>query len=150
MEYLSGVWAAITPAVGNHLWQSTLFAAVAAIMTLALRKNQARIRYRLWLAASVKFLIPFSLLISLGGHLARPRHSTGVQSDFYLVAQEIGQPFTGTARPSVVPSCTGGERRSASRSSRRLSWRFGCAVLSPCSVYGGGAGGASLRRCVAR
>jgi bla regulator protein blaR1 len=103
MEYLSGVWAAIAPAVGNHLWQSTLFAAVAAMMTLALRKNQARVRYRLWLAASLKFLIPFSLLISLGGHLGRPRHSTSLRSDFYSVAQEIGQPFTGTAGPNVVP-----------------------------------------------
>jgi bla regulator protein BlaR1 len=103
MEHLSGVWAAIAPAVGNHLWQSTVFAAVAAMMTLALRKNQARVRYRLWLAASVKFLIPFSLLISLGGHLARQRNSPSVQSDFYSVAQEIGQPFTRTAGPSVVP-----------------------------------------------
>ncbi len=103
MEYLSGVWAAIAPAVGNHLWQSTLFAAVAAMITVALRKNQARIRYRLWLAASVKFLIPFSLLISLGGHLARPRNPVSVQSDLYSVAQEIGQPFTGITGPSVVP-----------------------------------------------
>jgi bla regulator protein blaR1 len=103
MEYLSGVWAAIAPAVGDHLWQSTLFAAVAAMTTLAVRKNQARVRYRLWVAASVKFLIPFSLLISLGSHLAIPRHSTSVQSDFYSVAQEIGQPFSGTAGPSVVP-----------------------------------------------
>ncbi len=103
MEYLSGVWAAIAPAVGNHLWQSTLFAAVAAMMTLVLQKNQARVRYRLWLAASLKFLIPFSLLISLGGHLARPRHSASVQSDFYSVAQEIGHPFTGITAPSVVP-----------------------------------------------
>ena len=102
MENLSGVWAAIAPAVGNHLWQSTLFAAVVAMMSLALRKNQARIRYRLWLAASMKFLIPFSLLISLGGHLAIPRHSTGVQSNFYAVTKEIGQPFTGTPAPSVV------------------------------------------------
>jgi bla regulator protein blaR1 len=103
MEYLSGVWAAIASAVGNHLWQSTLFAALAAVMTLALRKNQARLRYRLWLAASVKFLIPFSLLVSLGSHFARPRHSTSVYSDFYSVAQEIGQPFTGIAGPGVVP-----------------------------------------------
>jgi bla regulator protein blaR1 len=103
MEYLSRAWAAIAPAVGNHLWQSTLFAAVAATMTLALRKNRARVRYRLWLAASVKFLIPFSLLISLGGHLARPHPSASVQSNFYSVAQVIGQPFTGTAGPSVVP-----------------------------------------------
>jgi bla regulator protein blaR1 len=103
MEYFSGVWTAIAPAVGNHLWQSTLFAAVAAMMTLAVRKNQARVRYRLWVAASVKFLIPFSLLISLGGHLARPRNSASVQSDLYSVAQVIGQPFTGAAGPSVAP-----------------------------------------------
>jgi bla regulator protein blaR1 len=73
------------------------------MMTLALRKNQARVRYRLWLAASLKFLIPFSLLITLGGHLARPRNSANVQSDLYSVAQVIGQPFTGITTPSVVP-----------------------------------------------
>ena len=104
MEYLSGVWAAISPAVGNHLWQSTLFAAVAAMLTLALRKNQARVRYRLWLAASVKFLIPFSLLISLGGHLARPRNSLSVENGLYSVAEELSQPFTRTAAPVVVPA----------------------------------------------
>ena len=103
MEYLSGVWTAISLAVGNHLWQSTLFAAVAASLTLSLRKNQARVRYRLWLAASVKFLIPFSLLISLGGHLARPRTSVSVENGLYSVAEELSQPFTRTAAPVVVP-----------------------------------------------
>jgi bla regulator protein BlaR1 len=103
MEYLSGVWATVAAAVGNHLWQSTLFAAVAAMMTLALRKNQARVRYRLWLVASVKFLIPFSLLISLGGHLARPRNPVSVQSGLYSVAEELSQPFTRTAAPAAVP-----------------------------------------------
>jgi bla regulator protein blaR1 len=103
MESLSGIWTAIAPAVGNHLWQSTLFAAVAGTLTLALRKNQARIRYRLWLAASVKFFIPFSLLISLGGHLARPRSSVSVESGLYSVAEELSQPFTRTAAPVIVP-----------------------------------------------
>jgi bla regulator protein BlaR1 len=42
--------------VANHLWQSTLFAAAAGLLTLAFRKNPAQTRYRLWLAASVKFL----------------------------------------------------------------------------------------------
>ena len=49
-----------------HLWQSTLFSAFAALLTLALRRNQARVRYWLWLAASYKFLIPFSWLVSIG------------------------------------------------------------------------------------
>ena len=53
--------------LANHLWQSTLFAAVAGLLTLALRKNLAQTRYWLWLAASVKFLIPFSILVAAGG-----------------------------------------------------------------------------------
>src|SRR2546425_12088979 len=55
--------------IGNHLWQSTLFAVVVAAACLALRKNRARVRYWLWLAASAKFLVAFSLLVSLGARL---------------------------------------------------------------------------------
>jgi bla regulator protein BlaR1 len=99
--HLSAIWAAITPAMANHLWQSTLFAVVATILTLALRRNHARVRYRLWLAVSVKFLVPFSLLISLGGHLATSRNSESAQSGLYAVVEEISQPFTQTAAPIV-------------------------------------------------
>ena len=53
----------------NHLWQSTIFAAVAGLLAVAFRKNRAQVRYWLWLSASLKFLIPFSLLISLGNTL---------------------------------------------------------------------------------
>src|SRR5687767_16027115 len=53
----------------NHLWQSTLFAGVIAILTLALRHNRGRLRYGLWLAASVKFLVPFAMLAAAGGLL---------------------------------------------------------------------------------
>lgn len=67
-----GTWTASAPALANHLWQSTLFAAAVGVLALALRKNQARARYWLWLAASTKFLIPFSLLALLGGYLAAP------------------------------------------------------------------------------
>ena len=53
----------------NHLWQSTLFAGVVGLLTLVLRKNPARVRYWLWVAASAKFLIPFSLLVALGSQV---------------------------------------------------------------------------------
>src|SRR5215469_2629716 len=53
-----------------HLWQSTLFAAVAGLLTLAFRGNRAQVRYGLWLTASLKFFIPFALLISFGSHLS--------------------------------------------------------------------------------
>ena len=38
-------------ALTNHLWQSTLFAIAAAFLTLVFRKNQAKVRYWLWLSA---------------------------------------------------------------------------------------------------
>ena len=57
--------------MANHLWQSTLFVVVAGLLTLALSNNRAQIRYCLWLAASVKFLVPFSLLMMVGSLFER-------------------------------------------------------------------------------
>ena len=65
-KFLSSPWTAVAPSLGNHLWQSTLFACVIALLMLALRNNRAQIRYCLWLAASLKFLVPFSLLVGIG------------------------------------------------------------------------------------
>lgn len=53
----------------DHLWQSTLFALVIAAMVPIFRRQSAGIRFWLWFAASVKFLIPLSLLVKLGGFL---------------------------------------------------------------------------------
>jgi bla regulator protein BlaR1 len=64
----------IAPSFANHLWQSTAFALAAWLVTLLLRSNAARVRYAIWLAASLKFLLPFSLLVSLGALLPRPQH----------------------------------------------------------------------------
>ena len=52
--------------LSNHLWQSTLVVAIAALVTLALRNNGAHVRHRIWMVASLKFLVPFSLLTGLG------------------------------------------------------------------------------------
>src|SRR5581483_9109142 len=59
-------------ALTNHLWQSTIFAAVLALAALALRRNSPRLRYWLWLAASAKFLIPWSLFVSIGARSVVP------------------------------------------------------------------------------
>jgi len=80
------------PAVGNHLWQSTAFAAIVWAATLLLRRNHARLRYGLWLAASVKFLLPCSLLIALGGLLPRPQR-TVVAAPVSYAMDEVAQPF---------------------------------------------------------
>src|SRR4051812_18011593 len=60
--------------IADHLWQSTLFALGAGLLTLLLRRNGAGVRYGLWFAASVKFLIPFALLAAAGGGLASRLH----------------------------------------------------------------------------
>ena len=39
---------------------------VYAVLAALLRRNRAQTRYRLWLAASLKFAIPFSLLMDFG------------------------------------------------------------------------------------
>ena len=94
LNYLSAMWAAIAPGLGNHLWQSTLFAGVAGLLTLILRKNHARARYWIWLTASVKFLIPFSLLVGIASHLPWPHAYTGTQAGLYSVIGQASQPFT--------------------------------------------------------
>jgi uncharacterized protein (TIGR03435 family) len=90
-------------ALENHLWQSTLFCCVVAVLTLMLRRNRAAVRHGLWMAASVKFLVPFSLLVSIGSQIewreppaaARPQVS---------VVEQIGQPFTPPAPAPLLVS----------------------------------------------
>jgi beta-lactamase regulating signal transducer with metallopeptidase domain len=76
----------------NHLWQSTVFALAAALLTLAFRKNGARVRFLIWLAASVKFLIPFSLFVWVGEYL-RWETAPSLPSDSgFLILGQIAQP----------------------------------------------------------
>jgi len=59
-------------ALVNHLWQSTLFCGGAWLITLALRPNSAALRHWIWLLASIKFLVPFSLLFFVGSYIGLP------------------------------------------------------------------------------
>jgi RND family efflux transporter MFP subunit len=87
--------------LANHLWQSTLFATAAWLATLALTKNRAAVRYWIWLAASVKFLIPFSWLIDAGSHFAR---RPAVEPQFAIVVDVMSRPF---ALPAPAARLTG-------------------------------------------
>ena len=42
LQYLSALWGAAAPALADHLWQSTLFALAAGLLTLALRRKFCR------------------------------------------------------------------------------------------------------------
>jgi hypothetical protein len=82
----------------NHLWQSTLFAAVAALVALAFRKNRAHVRYWVWFSASIKFLLPFALLMNLGNSLwtafaAKTIATALAPPALSFTVQQIAQPF---------------------------------------------------------
>lgn len=88
----------------DHVWQSTLFAVGAWLATLMLRSNRAQSRYWVWLAASAKFLIPFSLLVGLGTHLPHPSVAPSVRSEWVAAFQGFSQPLVlpEVAKPVVV------------------------------------------------
>ncbi len=90
--------------IANHLWQSTLFAAVAGLLTLALRNNRARVRHWVWLAASWKFLVPFSVLISLGGQIHWRTAPQTMQPDLAVVLGGISQPMALASRATIAPA----------------------------------------------
>ncbi len=114
--------------MGNHLWQSTLFAGTAGLLALTLRKNQARARYWVWLAASVKFLIPFSLLVEIGKRLAWTSRLGGIEHG------SVGG--DGASKPAFHPSGKGNSGG-------------GCAVAERLAFPSNGAGcrvGCGIRR----
>ncbi len=90
----------ILTALGNHLWQSTLFAAMTGLLTLIFRKCHARVRYWLWLAASIKFLIPFSFLVAIGNRAAWTRGSAVTSNRLHFAIEVI----SGVAPTTVVPA----------------------------------------------
>jgi bla regulator protein BlaR1 len=87
----------------DHLWQSTLFALVAGVLAFVLRNDRASLRYRVWLAASLKFLLPFSLLVGAGRHLAWAPNPAAANGRFIAAILELSQPF-------AVPTASGNSR----------------------------------------
>jgi|HubBroStandDraft_4_1064222.scaffolds.fasta_scaffold17659_4 TonB family protein len=101
-EYSSGISSTIASGLGTHLWQSTLFAAAAGLLTLTLRKNHAQARYGLWLAASVKFLIPFLLLVAIGNRLAWSAGSAITNHRLHFAIEVISAAAPATAVPALL------------------------------------------------
>jgi bla regulator protein blaR1 len=86
-------------AVTNHLWQSTLFACVIGLLTLLFKSNRAAVRHGLWLAASAKFLMPFSLLIGLGSQMEWQKPSV-MNAPRSGTMEQVGEPLAVLASPA--------------------------------------------------
>ena len=85
----------ISAALVNHLWQSTVVAGIAWLVANALRTNHARVRYWIWFAASMKFLLPFSLLTAAGEWLRSLIAVAAIPKPPVAAAMvQIAQPFS--------------------------------------------------------
>jgi len=126
-------------ALANHLWQSTLFALVAWLLTLALRKNRARVRYCLWLATSLKFLAPFSILVRVGSQFGWGSERSTHSSQVSLLIENLSQPF-GEAGP-LAAAATLPSHATANPSTLTLFslvpavWMLGCAGVLICALW---------------
>ena len=92
----------------DHLWQSTLFAAAAWLLTLALKANAARVRYGVWLAASAKFFVPFFPLVAIGSQFSWRTAARPLEANVTVFVNRMGpvaphelRLFTGTVAPAA-------------------------------------------------
>ena len=105
----------------NHLWQSSAFAALAALAAWALRGHQARVRFWIWMAASLKFLAPFSALAAAGAWLGRelgPRLGLGAGAGLAGAVEAgvatVAAPFQAAPRVPVLPAGVSAQPAAAS------------------------------------
>jgi bla regulator protein BlaR1 len=80
-------------ALVDHIWQSTLFVVVVWLTTLALRSNGARVRFWMWTAASIKFLVPLSMLVNLGERIPWRAAPAAVQPAVAFVIEDVAPPI---------------------------------------------------------
>jgi len=134
-QSLAMLWDSVAPGLANHLWQSTLIALAAGLLTLLLRRHHARARYWLWLAASLKFLVPFSLLVGIGRYFSWPRPaSAAAQPFFYSAVEEIAQPFApGAAIPAHTVAAPTTSVWTYLQPALLILWLFG--FLAVCFVW---------------
>jgi bla regulator protein blaR1 len=93
----------------DHLWQSTVFAMIAAVLTMAFRNNGAHVRYWIWLAASIKFLVPFSFLFEAGRQVEWLTAPVEASVATTLVIQALSVPTLTNSSAPLTTSILGSE-----------------------------------------
>jgi TonB family protein len=86
----------------DHLWQSTAVLVFAAMLALLFRNNGAHVRHGLWLAASVKFLLPFAALTTLGGYASVFLASRLQRPAMIAPLETVAQPFSAYETAAVA------------------------------------------------
>jgi beta-lactamase regulating signal transducer with metallopeptidase domain len=92
----------VSAALLDHLWQSSLFAAGIALLMPLFRRQGAGLRFWLWFAASMKFLLPFSGLVALG-RLVMPHVASSLTSPVLTIIRPASLSIARVA-PLVMPA----------------------------------------------
>jgi TonB family protein len=91
--------------LGDHLWQSTLGVAIAALLVWLAGPGRPALRHAIWLLASVKFLVPFAAIVAAGEALAPLLTPLPVRAFPGASFQIVAEPFTfwAEARTAAAP-----------------------------------------------
>jgi uncharacterized protein (TIGR03435 family) len=106
----------MTETLGDHLWQSTLFTLVAGALAWALRRNRAQVRHWLWMAASLKFVIPFAVLVAAGARLEWSPFAHGsnltlaAPSQAAWLVETVSRPFSASDARATLSVATASAR----------------------------------------
>jgi bla regulator protein BlaR1 len=112
----------------DHLWQSTLVTAAIALLTLALRHTLAKTRYWIWFAASLKFLIPFAALTSVGARFGWRELRLPTPVEWMSAIEAAGQPFS-TPLTDIVPRAMSVDVGLPLATMAAAIWGLGCATV---------------------
>ena len=120
------------PLAADHLWQSTIFAAVAALVALLLKRHSPSLRYWIWFAASLKFLVPVAALVAIGGYSSWRTVEIVPYREGPVLIETVGQPFSqDTVRVGAPKQRAGAGPSVISRlpAALLLLWAAGAAVF---------------------
>src|SRR5687767_4791903 len=86
-------------AIADHIWESTIVGLAAAFLAFVFRRNSASVRYWIWFAAAMKFLVPFAAVAAVVDALPLP-HGNAVTSGAFDAATVV-------FRTSAIPALRG-------------------------------------------
>jgi bla regulator protein blaR1 len=86
-EYSADAWYNWFIFLMNHLWQSTIFSIFAWLVVMLLRGSSAKLRHTIWTVATLKFVLPSALIVSLAAAIG-----VDVSSYFLSLAWATGNP----------------------------------------------------------
>ncbi len=115
--------------VMDHLWQSTLVLGAIALVTLGLRRRSAQGRYWIWFAASVKFLIPFAALGSLGAQFQWRAALPATPAEWTFFIESASQPFSAPLTNVVRPGAMSADLGLPIAMVAAAIWAFGCMTI---------------------